>query len=182
VIVEPTQGLVTVLLPGAKTAIPLPDAERIPVGSIVDATRGRVRLTTVGAGGKLQSADFFGGKFLIAQAPGAKPMVDLKLRGGSFKACPSLKHTSKGARGAAKRKNKAAPSTSIRHLWGEGAGLFRTEGRYASATIRGTTWLTDDRCDGTLVRVTKGAVTVRDVSKRKSLALKAPKQYLARAG
>ncbi|HEX6712087.1 MAG TPA: hypothetical protein VF066_01835, partial [Thermoleophilaceae bacterium] len=68
-----------------------------------------------------------------------------------------------------------------RHLWGEGSGSFRTVGRYAAATVRGTTWLTDDRCDGTLIRVKAGAVTVRDLVKRRSFSLRAPREYLAKA-
>ena len=83
--------------------------------------------------------------------------------------------------GGALAATRIPKSRSVRHLWGNGSGLFRTKGRYASATIRGTKWLTDDRCDGTLVRVAKGAVTVRDFPKRKSLVLKAPKRYLALA-
>jgi hypothetical protein len=81
------------------------------------------------------------------------------------------------ASAAAKRKK----SSSVRHLWGSGKGQFRTTGRYASATIRGTKWLTDDRCNGTLIRVTVGAVTVRDLTLKKSLVLKKPKSYLAPA-
>ena len=48
--------------------------------------------------------------------------------------------------------------------------------------MRGTKWLTDDRCDGTLVRVVKGAVTVRDLVRRRTLPLRAPHQYAALAG
>ncbi len=29
-------------------------------------------------------------------------------------------------------------------------GSFRTKGRYSASTVRGTTWNTSDRCDGTL--------------------------------
>jgi hypothetical protein len=76
----------------------------------------------------------------------------------------------------------ASKSSSVRHLWGAGSGKFRTKGRFASATLRGTTWLTDDRCDGTLVRVTQGAVSVRDIPRRKTVLVRAPAKYLARAG
>jgi len=69
----------------------------------------------------------------------------------------------------------------IRHLWGDAKGAFRTKGRYASATIRGTKWLTADLCDGTLIRVAKGSVTVRDLVKRRSLVVRARHQYLALA-
>jgi hypothetical protein len=43
-------------------------------------------------------------------------------------------------------------------LWGSGKGQFRTKGRYAAATVRGTIWLTADRCDGTFVRVRRGVI------------------------
>ena len=69
----------------------------------------------------------------------------------------------------------------IRHLWGVAKGQFRTKGRYASATVRGTKWLTADRCDGTLIRVVTGEVTVRNFVKHRSLILRRHHQYLARA-
>src|SRR5207248_1691296 len=40
---------------------------------------------------------------------------------------------------------------------------------------------TADRCDGTLVKVVKGAVTVRDFVRRHSVVVRARHQYLARA-
>ena len=51
----------------------------------------------------------------------------------------------------------------VRRLWGDGRGRFRTRGRYGAATVRGTKWLTLDRCDGTKVRVVRGKVAVRDL-------------------
>jgi hypothetical protein len=48
----------------------------------------------------------------------------------------------------------------IRELWGSGHGDFTTKGRYGAASVRGTIWLTQDRCDGTYFRVTKDSVTV----------------------
>ena len=53
-------------------------------------------------------------------------------------------------------------SRSVRKLWGKGKGSFRTEGRRSSATVRGTWWLVEDRCDGTFTRVRQGTVDVRD--------------------
>ena len=69
----------------------------------------------------------------------------------------------------------------IRRLWGNGSGNFRTKGRYASATIRRTQWLTDDRCNGTLVKVAIGSVTVRDLVTRKSLVVRRRGSYFANA-
>jgi hypothetical protein len=51
----------------------------------------------------------------------------------------------------------------VRRLWGSGRGRFRTRGRYGAATVRGTKWLTLDRCDGTNVRVVRGKVSVQDL-------------------
>jgi hypothetical protein len=51
----------------------------------------------------------------------------------------------------------------VRKLWGDGRGRFRTRGRYGAATVRGTKWLTLDRCDGTKVRVVRGKVSVQDL-------------------
>ena len=58
---------------------------------------------------------------------------------------------------------------------------FRTRGRYSAATVRGTIWDTIDRCDGTLTRVRRGVVVVRDFRKRRKITLRAGKSYLARA-
>jgi hypothetical protein len=131
-----------------------------------------VRLFSVGKGGRVQFADFFEGVFQVLQKPG-EALTVAKLVGGSFAGCPRLTRAS----AAAKRKK----TSSVRHLWGSGSGQFRTAGRYASATIRGTKWLTDDRCNGTLIRVTAGSVTVRDLTLKKSIVVKRPESYLAPA-
>jgi hypothetical protein len=64
-------------------------------------------------------------------------------------------------------------------VWGSGKGHFRTKGRYAAATVRGTLWLTLDRCDGTYILVKRGKVEVRDLVKRKTVLLTPGKSYLA---
>ena len=48
--------------------------------------------------------------------------------------------------------------------------------------MRGTTWLVEDRCDGsTLTRVAAGTVTVRDFGRRKNVTVKKGKRYVAKA-
>ena len=61
-----------------------------------------------------------------------------------------------------KRARAAAKKPKSRRLWGDGKGKFRTSGNYTAATVRGTRWLTQDTCAGTLTRVTEGVVSVRD--------------------
>ena len=170
--VAPDSGTVKVKLPGTRTFVVLPDEEQVPVGTIIDATKGVVRLFSVGKNGRLQSALFYEGVFQVSQKPG-QPLTTLTLVGGSFAGCPKASKASISAK-------RRTASSSVRHLWGSGAGQFRTAGRYASATIRGTKWLTDDRCNGTLIRVAQGSVTVRDLTLNKTLVLKKPKSYLAK--
>lgn len=173
--VVPVSGTVKVKLPGAKSFILIQDARNVPVGTIVDVTHGVVQIVSASdALGHTQTGIFYGGLFKILQHAGKPPITELVLVGGNFKLCR--------AKAAAVVVAAGRKSTrTIRHLWGQATGAFRTKGRYASATVRGTKWLTADRCDGTLIRVTKGAVTVRDLVRRKSLVLRAGHRYLAHA-
>jgi hypothetical protein len=47
--------------------------------------------------------------------------------------------------------------------------------------VRGTVWTTADRCDGTLTKVTRGKVAVRDFRRKRTIVLTRGKRYLARA-
>jgi hypothetical protein len=159
-------GVVLIQVPGSSSFKPLLSGDVIPVGSLVDATKGRVRVTIAVPGGKQASSDFFQGIFRLTQAKtGLATMV---LAGGNLKAC---------GKSAAVR---AAKTKVIRQLWGDGKGKFATKGRFASATIRGTTWDTIDRCDGTLVKVTKGSVLVNDLKAHKKVVVKSGHSYLAK--
>jgi hypothetical protein len=88
----------------------------------------------------------------------------------------------KGDFGACPKRN---PRTVVRQLWGNGKGNFRTRGRFAAATVRGTIsltteWLTTDTCDGTLVRVGQGVVAVTDLVRRRLVTVRAGQSYLTR--
>ena len=60
-----------------------------------------------------------------------------------------------GRRGA----SAAAKKVKKRRLWGDGKGKFRTKGKHSAATVVGTKWLVEDRCDSTLTRVVRGKVS-----------------------
>jgi hypothetical protein len=47
--------------------------------------------------------------------------------------------------------------------------------------VRGTRWVVIDRCDGTLTRVVRGVVAVRDFRRKTTVLVRAGHQYLARA-
>lgn len=168
-------------VPGLKGRrfVPLSQARQIPVGSILDTRKGTVRMTTAStAPGRTQSSDFLSGVFQVLQSRNrsARGLTELRLKGSSFRAC--------GARSSAKRSSSRAQTArrsrrTIRRLRGSGSGRFRTRGRYSSATVRGTDWTVSDRCDGTLTRVTRGRVAVRDFRRRKTVRVRAGKSYLA---
>ena len=86
-------------------------------------------------------------------------------------ACGTASHAVEGA--TTKRKK--------RRLWGSGKGKFRTKGKNASATVRGTIWLTQDTCTTTLVHVKRGVVDVFDFTKHKHVFVKAGRSYVAHA-
>ncbi|HET7427487.1 MAG TPA: hypothetical protein VFJ50_10620, partial [Gemmatimonadales bacterium] len=172
--VLPVSGTVKVKLPGASRFVLIQQATSVPVGTVVDVTHGVVQLVSArNAKGGTQTGTFYGGRFKIVQLRGNPPITELVLVGGNFKVCRAR---AAGLALAARTQSKRV----IRHLWGNATGAFRTKGRYASATVRGTKWLTADRCDGTLIRVATGAVTVRDLVKRRSLVLRGRHKYLAR--
>jgi hypothetical protein len=129
------------------------------------------------AKGATQAAVFSDGSFTVRQSkPKRGPAItDLVLSGGSFAGCaPVARRSGAPAASAAARK-------PVRRLWGSGHGRFRTKGRHSAATVRGTVWLTEDRCDGTLTRVKRGVVAVEDFGARRTVVVRAGHTHLARA-
>ncbi len=165
VVVKAISGKVRVRRPGSNDFVDLTGSEGIPLGSTVDTLAGVVELTSVPkAGGKPQAGRFYEGVFKVTQ-PGS--VTNLALT-------EPLASCRGGGRSAAATKKKQ------RHLWGDGKGSFRTAGKYSSATVRGTKWLVKDSCAGTLTRVVRGTVTVRDKVRGKTVVVSAGKSYLAK--
>jgi hypothetical protein len=139
----------------------------VPSGAIVDATHGTVALTSALATGKTQTAEFGGGRFKVRQSRDG--MVDVYLR-GSIGSCRA-----RVASIARKRRVRS------RSLWGrDHGGRYRTHGANSVATVRGTRWLTRDTCAGTLTKVTRGVVSVRDLQRKRTVTVRAGHSYLAR--
>ena len=169
--VTPVSGDVTVKLPGRDTPVALGSVASVPMGATLDATKGKVRLTSAhDAKGTPQSADFNGGVFKVtSQTTGAKPVTNLVLTGGDFDAA------------CGKAAFALAKHPPVRQLWGSGHGRFKTRGRYSAATVRGTIWLTRDTCDGTFTQVKRGVVAVYDSVRKKTVMVRAGHTYFARA-
>jgi hypothetical protein len=155
----------TVLIKQGGKFVPFDSSKPIPDGAEIDVTKGKITLTAVlKPGGKPQTATFYDGIFKLKLG---KTTTDLTLS-------QPLAPCGKGKAGAAAKKPKS------RKLWGDGAGSFRTRGQYSAATVRGTTWLVQDSCAGTLTKVKKGVVSVFDQVKKRTIVLRAGKQYLAK--
>jgi sugar lactone lactonase YvrE len=171
-------GRVLVKTPGAKRFFPLTGDQQVVIGTEFDTSRGRLNLCSArDASGSPQCADVYEGSFRTAQSRSAGGLTDLILTGGNFRTC---KH-GRGARRAVSAARGRRKARSVRHLWGNGRGNFRTVGRYSAATVRGTSWVTNDRCDGTLTRVRTGSVSVRDLKRKRTVVVRAGRSYLARA-
>lgn len=163
-----TSGTVLARVPTSKVFTSITRTTEFPLGTVIDARKGRVRITAT-SGGKVYSADFYGGLFQIAQLAKKGSTADMKLFGGNFAGCPRAASPAAGK------------TKHVRQLWGSGSGPFRTVGRFSAASVRGTTWLTKDTCSGTLTVVKSGAVTVRDFVRRRNVIVRAGHQYLAAA-
>ena len=168
--VDAQAGSVVVRVPGSTRAVQLTDAASVPVGSMVDTRKGTVTLSSALPGAGSQSGTFHGGLFEVRQPAGERGMTELVLRG------PLPTGTAGGARAAA-----ASAKQPPRVLWGrDDHGRFRTRGSNSVATVRGTSWYVADRCDGTLTRVTRGSVSVRDLRGDRTVVVRAGQSYLAR--
>jgi Ca2+-binding RTX toxin-like protein len=181
---RPTVGSDVVLQPSAKGAefgppeasrtVPLLDRIEMPVASLVDATKGGVRLTAAAGRRGRQSGRFRGALFRVLQTRARRPITELRLKGGNFRQCERA--SARGAAGAAQVRRR-----TIRRLRARARGRVRASGRHSAATVRGTTFTIEDRCDGTLTRVRRGVVLVRDFRLRRTIAVRAGRSYLARA-
>jgi hypothetical protein len=161
---------------GQRSRAKIEGAANLPVGSFVDSQNGHVRLRTKRGRGQ-QTARFTDGIFQVKQSRKNKGLVDIRLS-GDLSLCSAS--GSGAAAMTAKAKGEAARRRRRRRLWGRGRGRYRTRGRYSSGTVRGTKWLTEDRCDGTLTVVRQGIVEVRDFRLKKTIKLKAGKRYFAK--
>jgi uncharacterized repeat protein (TIGR01451 family) len=147
--------------------VPVDQDTQIRSGDTVDVRNGSIELTTTSG-----EAAFYSGRFLVTQTGGAEAYTELTLVGGDFSGCGARKLSSRA---------KDPPKKNVRSLWGKGKGKFRTKARFSSATVRGTNWLTVDRCDGSLTVVREGQLEVHDFRLDRRVLIEAGGRYLALA-
>jgi hypothetical protein len=156
--------------------IPLREARQIPVGSILDTTAGVARIATATAkAGQQQLGDFEAGIFKLLQRRRLRGLTEMDII------------DSHSARQVCATQGKARiaaghPSSKVLgRLTANSHGHFTARGQYSAATVRGTIWGVINRCDGTLTRVTRGVLSVRDFRRRKTITLFTGQTYLAKA-
>jgi sugar lactone lactonase YvrE len=174
----PISGRVLVRLPGTKAFVPLNSVKQVPFGTVVDATHGRVKVTAATPGGGTETGEFFGGEFRLTQ--NRSGLVIATLTGGDFSVCgrhmPSVRRDP--ARASSRR---ASAKHVVGKLWADAHGHFSTRGHYAAGAVQGTEWLTEDLCEGTLIRVTRDRVAVTDLVRHRHVEVRAGHSYLAKA-
>jgi len=157
--------------------VPLTEARQIPVGSTLETTGGVVAVATATAtAGKTQSGEFGAGIFTLLQSRKQKGLTELDIVDNHS---PSQVCSTVGKK--ARTASKHLSSKVLGRLTGTAHGGFTTRGQYSAATVRGTVWGVRNRCDGTLTKVTRGIVSVRDFRRRKTITLFTGQSYLAKA-
>jgi hypothetical protein len=167
--------------------VPLTEARQIPTGSTIDTLKGTLQLVTAGLSvGKTQTATVTGGVYQATQITKgiSKGLTNLNLVYGAFQGGPTVPKKC-----MAPNKKYKAPDAQIaglnlsilQTLHASAHGRFRTRGRYAAATIRGTIWSLSDLCSGTRVRAIRDTVLVQDFVRHKTILLQPGQSYLALA-
>jgi hypothetical protein len=162
-----------VKLPGSSKFTLLTSAEQIPFGSIVDTRHGKVAVTTASVHGGTQTMAFYEGVFKLTQRRDG--LVISTLFGGDYSVCPTARERRRLASASAVRGKHV-----VRKLWAEGHGSYSTKGNYATGAVLGTRWLTEDLCEGTLIRVVTDKVAVTNLITHKRRVVKAGRTYIAR--
>ncbi len=173
--IAPVSGLVRVLLPGTNTFVLLSSLRQVPFGTIIDATNGAVSITTAGPHGGTQTGEFFDGEFALTQ--GAKGVVVATLTGGSYSSCPTARERGHLAHASS---THSSGKHVVRKLWANAHGSFSTKGTYAAGAVQGTEWLTEDLCDGTLIKVTRDKVKVTNLINHHTVEVTTGHSYLVR--
>jgi hypothetical protein len=170
----PVSGVVLVKRPGKKTFIRLQAGQQIPLGSEVNATGGVVTLVVAtNRHGHKATGRASGGVFRVTQGLAAGTEITfLTLAGPKPTGC-----SARTARAARPRRHHAVTFRD--------PGPFVTIGSYARGrgkAATGTTWLTENTCAGTLIRVARGAVFFHDIPHHRTFLLRAGQSFLAHPG
>jgi hypothetical protein len=188
--VAPVSGLVLVLVHGH--LVPLTELEQVGPGVVFDTRHGTLQVTSAtGNGGaqtsaaghkkaKTQSGKFGGAVFKIHQAAGGgnKGLTTIMMVESAFKGAPSQAPCNAGSTTTPAQAAKVSKKV-LQLLHATGKGRFSSSGRYAAATVRGTSWTMSALCGGTLTHDLTDSVVVTDFVRHKKIILHPGQSYLA---
>ena len=174
-------GKVLVKVPGSSALQPLHASRNIPMGSLIDADHGTVRVTTaLTRPGRTQSASVWGGSFVLNQT--AQRGMTTFTVAGRLSCLARTSHADVATMLAGAHPKKHPHTTATPSLWAhDNNGQYSTRGNNSVATVRGTWWETVNSCSGTLTRVKHGLVSVRDLHRHGTVLVRAGHSYLARS-
>jgi len=189
---KPTSGEVLVRLPrdeGSGEFVPLENVADVPVRSVVDARNGSIELSTApDSSGRLQVGEFSAGAFQLLRPRGRAQdagVTELRMRGprpggcgGSRAQAASL--TRQLYSNVHHRRHRRLGRSTVASALAGPQGGFRVRTRNSTTRASEAAWRTVDRCDGTLTRVTRGRVVLRDLRRKISKVLGAGKSYVAK--
>ena len=183
-IVKDVTGTVFVKLParGAKQAaefVPLKGVAALPVGTTVDARKGSLVMVAAANSRpvgdrrrRTQQARLAAGIFRIRQARALRASSRRLPADVVLASAPGAERACIGSTRARPRKR------SVRAVSVTGKGFFRAVGGASVGTSRNGSWITTDRCDGTLTEVGRGSVTVRDPRRHRTYKVRAGRGLL----
>lgn len=208
VLVQTLRGRVYVRLRGSKRSVPLDQVQLVPDGSKLDTRAGAARITVARSGGATDDADLSEGIITFDQRSDGT-LTDLRLT-EQISGCP-VAVKDRGSQGAqagvatrprsrsaafglsasplafaTRAQASARKKRRTRRGRVKADGKFRTDGKYGSAVVRGTQWLTIDDCGRgkraqTRVVVREGKVAVRDFRLARTKLVRAGQRYVAYA-
>jgi len=165
--IAPLSGAIEVRQPGARRFVKVKTIMKLRYGAVVHATGGHVQVIAAKPGSGFQSGEFYDGGFNLSQ-------------GGSGTVQAALTGVASGCKQGRTAAARDARAKTFK-LWGHVKGHFSTRGRYGSASVQGTIWLTENRCDGTFFHVVRGVLKIRDFTRHRTIVLRAGHSYLAAA-
>jgi hypothetical protein len=180
-------GTVTVALPGQKQQ-GLQGIARLPVGTVVDASKGVVTVAVASNGyaatdrrHRDAKVTLSQGIFEIRQARMRKGVTKVVQIPVEFVLASPAAASAKCRRAPAKGKLRRPSKGIVRRLRAKGVGVFRVTGGASRADARTATFTTTDRCDGTLTRVTKGHAKVTRNKRGHAIVVRQGRRYFAKA-
>jgi hypothetical protein len=178
---SPTTGTAFVRPRATSTALPVREPDLVPDGSVFDTERGGLAISVAQAG-TVKTTTITQGRVTINQQAGRNPITDVKLV-APLTGCPTRRAKARraGIAAFAKAAQRKRKGRRQRRVVARGDGRFRTDGRYGSATVRGTEWQTVDTCRATSVRVFSGVVSVFDRVRGKRRDVRAGQRVVIRA-